>query len=255
MKLSGKNPVLERIKSNPRSIKKIYIEPGHAEIEYLKMKAKKYGILVIEVPRSKIEKLARNVNTQGVLVEIDDFSYVPYKELLELAVQKNYVLLFLDELNDPQNLGSILRSLAGLGHFAVVIPTHNSVEVTEAVLRVACGGENYTLVAKVSNLAQAIGTAKAQGFWIAGTLTKGGQSLYETRFFFPLGLVIGSEQKGIRDVIQKQLDVEVTIPMANDRMSLNAAQAATVLAYEAVKQRSFSQGKSHKNQHIGKNEK
>lgn len=237
MKLYGKNPVLERIKSNPRSIKKIYIETGHPELAYLRMKARKYGIVFIEVPRSKIAKLARNVNTQGILVDIDDFSYVPYAELLEITVKKKMVLVFLDELNDPQNLGGVMRSLACLGDFAMVLPTHHSVEVTEAVLRVACGGDNYLPVAKVSNLSQAIATAKENGFWIAGTVTKDGQSIFETQFPFPLGFVIGSEQKGIREVIKKQLDVQLTIPAAHERMSLNAAQAAAIIAYEITKQK------------------
>ena len=237
MKLYGKNPVLERIKSNPRSIKKIYIEPEHAELSYLRMKARQYGIAFMEVPRSKIEKLARNVNTQGVLVEIDDFNYVPYKDLLDLAVKKKQTLLFLDELNDPQNLGSIMRGLACLGDFALILPTHHSVEVTEAVLRVACGGDNYLPVAKVSNLSQAIVAAKEQGFWIAGAVTKEGQSIFETQFPFPLGFVVGSEQKGIREVIKKQLDVQLTVPSAHERMSLNAAQATAIIAYEISRQR------------------
>jgi 23S rRNA (guanosine2251-2'-O)-methyltransferase len=249
MKLYGKNPVLERIKSNPRSIKKIYIELGHPEVRYLQMKARQYGIVFIQVPRSKIEKLARAVNTQGILVEIDDFAYLPYKELVELAIKKRYVLLFLDELNDPQNLGGIMRSLACLGNFALVLPTHHSVEVTDTVLRVACGGDNYLPVAKVSNLSQAIGLAKENGFWIAGAVTKDGQSIFETQFPFPLGFVIGSEQKGIRDVIKKQLDVQFTVPSAHERMSLNAAQAAAMVAFEIVRQRNTpSSHKKHENQ-------
>ena len=168
---------------------------------------------------------------------MDDFAYVPYAELLELAVSKYLVLIFLDGVMDPQNLGVILRSLGCLGDFAVVLPTKDSVSVTEAVLRVASGGENYVKVSQVSNLAQAIVKAKDAGFWIAGSIVDEGEEIFGAQLQFPLGLVLGSEQKGIRDVIKKYLDLKVTIPMAQSRMSFNVAQAATIFAYEITKQR------------------
>ncbi|MCB9772441.1 MAG: 23S rRNA (guanosine(2251)-2'-O)-methyltransferase RlmB [Candidatus Omnitrophica bacterium] len=237
MKLYGRNPVLERIKSNPRSILKIFVQAGHPESAYVHEKAKKYGIPVNVVPGSKMLKLARDVNSQGLLAEIEKFSYLPLPDVLEAAKKKNATLVFLDELNDPQNLGGIMRSLGCLGDFYIVLPTHHSVEVTETVLRVACGGDNYVGVSKVANIAIALAKAKEEGFWIAGSVVKDGQDLMETRFQFPLALVIGSEQKGIRDVIRKQLDLLVTIPMANARMSLNAAHATTILCYEILRQR------------------
>jgi 23S rRNA (guanosine2251-2'-O)-methyltransferase len=105
-------------------------------------------------------------------------------------------------------------------------------------LRVSCGGDNYVAVAKVANIAVAITKAKEEGFWIAGSVVKNGEDLTKTQFQFPLGIVIGSEQKGIRDVIVKHLDLAVTIPMAHDRMSFNAAHATTILCYEIARQRS-----------------
>ncbi len=237
MKLYGRNPVIERLKSNPKSIREIFVQEDHFDAAYLRTKAKKWGIPISFVPRSQMVKMSRSLNTQGIMVEIDDFAYVPYDDLLNVAVQKNQTILFLDSLNDPQNLGAIIRSAASLGNFSIVLPTHESVEVTEAVLRVASGGDNYISVAKISNLSQAIALAKEVGFWIAGAVTEGGKNLMETELPFPLALVIGSEQKGIREIIKKKLDLTLTMPMAQARMSLNAAQATTIFCYEITKQK------------------
>lgn len=237
MRLFGKNPVIERLKFNPRSITRIYIEDGHADSGYVYKKAKNAGIPVCSVPKSKIQKLARSLNTQGILADIGGYPYADYDDLLEQSVKKNLVLVFLDGLNDPQNLGGILRSCACFGGFAVVLPTHDSVEVTETALRVACGGENYVRIAKVSNLGKALNQAKDKGLWIAGTVVGEGQDIFHTELQFPLGIVIGSEQKGVRAVIRKVIDQALTLPMAQPRMSLNAAHAAAVFCYEIMRQK------------------
>ena len=143
----------------------------------------------------------------------------------------------MDGLTDPQNLGNIIRTVACLGGFSIVLPTHDSVEVTETVLRVSAGGDNYVKVAQVSNLNQAILKAKENDFWIAGTVVEEGQSIYEMEWPFPLGLVIGSEPKGIRETIRKNLDMTVTIPMAYERLSLNVATATALCCYEIIRQR------------------
>ncbi len=237
MKLYGKVPVIERLKSDPTSIKKIYIEHGHEDAGYIRKKARKWGISIHEAPKSKIQKMARSVNAQGVLIEIGDFPYMPFAQLMETVVKKNHALLFLDSLSDPQNLGGIIRSVACLGSFSIVLPTHKSVSITEAVLRVACGGDNYVDISRVSNLRQAIGEAKKAGFWIAGAVVKGGQDPREVTLPFPFALVLGSEHKGVRDVLQKQMDLTLTIPMAQSRLSLNVAHTATLLCYEVLRQR------------------
>jgi len=237
MRLYGKNPVIERLKADPQSVKKIYLQLGHEDAGYVYKKAKKWGIPVHAVPKSKVQKLARNLNSQGILAEIGAFPYVPYEDLLESSLKHHRTVVFLDGLNDPQNLGGIIRSLSCLGGFSLVLPTHRSVEVTESVLRVACGGENHIDIAKVSNLNRAIVQAQDKGFWAAGTVVKGGEQLTDVRLNFPLALVIGSEQKGIRDVVKKNLDILVTLPMGQPRMSMNAAHAAAVFCYESLRQR------------------
>ncbi len=238
MRLYGKNPVLERLKINPQSIKKITLQQGHPDAGYLHKKARQWGIPVVVVPRSKILKLARSANTQGVVVDVDDFDYPSVDEVLTWALKKKATLIFLDGLTDPQNFGSMLRSLACLGDFVVIIPKHKSVQITEAVLRVACGGENYIKISRVNNLAQAIKQAKDAGYWIAGTVVKGGAALSRVEFPALTGLIIGSEQKGVREVLHKLMDQSITIPMARARLTFNVAHALTVFAYEIIKQKS-----------------
>ena len=237
MKLYGKNPVLERLKTNPRTIRRILIEENHPESSYIHMKAKKWGIAVSVVPASKIQKLGQSLNTQGILADVEDFKYTDYSEMLNAALEQKQSLIFLDNITDPQNLGAIMRTLACLGGFGVVLPTHDSVGVTESVLRVASGGDNFIAVARVGNLANAIIKAKDAGFWIAGTVVEDGQDITRTPLQFPLGVVVGSEQKGIRDVILKRLDLKLTIPMAQPRMSFNVAHATAIFAYEINKQK------------------
>lgn len=237
MRIYGKNPVIERIKSDPKSLQKIYIQTGHPDAGYVHQKAKKWGIPVHAMQKVKMDKISRNLNAQGIMAEVGDFCYQEYDQLLSDALQEKRALVFLDELKDPQNLGGVIRSLACLGGFALILPTHDSVCVTESVLRVACGGENFVPMALVANLAKAIREARENGFWIAGTVVGEGEDIRSAVLIFPVGLVIGSEQKGIRPVIRKLLDQALTLPMAQPRLSLNAAHAATVFCYEIAKQR------------------
>ncbi len=244
MRIYGKNPVIERIKADPHSILKIFVEPGHPDKDYVMLKAKKYGIPVMVVPESKMIKLGRNLNTQGLIIDTKDFAYADFDDLLDEAYEKQVTLLFLDGITDPQNFGAILRSVACLGGFAVVIPTHGAVDVTDTVTRVACGGENHVKISRVNNLNNAIAKAKAKGFWIAGSVVKDGEDLSRSKLPFPLALVVGSEGKGIRDITLKNLDVKLTIWMAQPRLSLNAAQATSIFCYEIKKQKD-QQGKKN----------
>ena len=243
MKLYGRNTVIERLRTDPKSINKIFVEQAYKGTGNIQKKARQWGVPVYVISSSKMLKIARDKNTQGVVADVGDFHYLEYDELLENAHKKKHCLVFLDGLTDPQNLGAILRSLACLGKFLIILPTHDSVSITEAVLRVASGGDNYVRIAKVANLNNAIKKAKDAGFWIAGSVVSDGEVLGEVKFPFPLGIVIGSEQKGIRDIIRKQLDTKITIPMAVETLSFNAAHATTVLCYEITRQRKAFQKK------------
>lgn len=238
MKLYGRNPVLERLKNAPRTILKIYLQEGHPESGYINQKAKQFAVPVLVVPATKLQKLARHANTQGLVAEVEDFVYADWTDILNAPPGGDRrTLVFIDEWNDPQNLGALIRSLACLGKFAVVLPKHHSVDVTEAVLRVACGGENHVLVVKVKNLVAALLQAKEAGYWVAGAVVKGGVDIQSVAWTFPAAVVIGSEQRGLREVVLKELDCALTIPMAHPRMVMNAAQATTVLAYEMMRQK------------------
>ena len=237
MRLFGKNSVVERLRSNPQSIKKIYIQHGYKGTLQIHKKARQWSIPLLPVTQSKMMKIGRDKNTQGVIADVEDFQYTPYDELLEQACNKRRTLVFMDGITDPQNFGAIIRSLACLGRFSVVVPTHDSVGITETVLRVASGGDNYVTIAKVGNIGNAIKKAKKEGFQIAGAITKDGDDI--TQYALPalLGLVVGSEQKGIRPIIQKMLDIQLSIPMAHDTLSFNVAHATAVLGYEITKQK------------------
>lgn len=237
MKLYGKNSVLERLRINPQSVRKLYVEKGASGTSLILKKARAANCAVYSVAASKMIKMARNKNTQGVVADVDDFEYVEYHELLSNALKNKRCPVFLDNITDPQNLGAIIRSLACLGKFALVLPTHDSVSVTETVLRVASGGDNYVPIAKVSNLRTALRKAKEQGFWVMGAVVDGKIKLEDVDWQFPAALVIGSEQKGIRDVIKKKLDCEVSISMPVSTLSFNVGHATTILCYEIKKQR------------------
>ena len=162
------------------------------------------------------------------MAEIEEFAYISIDDLLQTALDKKGSVLFLDNLTDPQNLGGIIRSCGTLGDFAIVLPTTESVGVTESVLRVASGGDTYIQIARVANLGNAIEKAKKLGFWIMGTAVKDAKSIFEVSIQYPMGLVLGSEEKGAREILRKKLDQEVMIPMKAARKTLNQAHAASI---------------------------
>jgi 23S rRNA (guanosine2251-2'-O)-methyltransferase len=237
MRLYGKNPVIERLRVNPKSIKKIYMQEGFTDMALIRKKAQQWAIPVFVVPRSKIQKLGRNINTQGITVDVDNFEYIPYPDFLETARSKRRSILFVDGVTDPQNLGAIIRSLACLGDFSLVLPTHDSVSITETVLRVASGGDNYVSISMVANLNNAVKSAREAGYQIVGAMVDKGVDLIAAEFQFPVGIVIGSEEKGVREILRKHLDFSVTIPMHHPTLSYNVAHAAAILCYEITRQR------------------
>ncbi|MBU3958558.1 MAG: 23S rRNA (guanosine(2251)-2'-O)-methyltransferase RlmB [Candidatus Omnitrophica bacterium] len=235
MRLYGKRSVLERLKADPKSIKKVYLKEGvcRPEIAHL---AKKKNIQVESLSAKRFFQLAQNVHAQGVMAEVDKFRYHDFEELISQDKQRQPTLICLDRINDPQNLGVILRNCACFGGFAVVLPKHETTGVTEAVLKVACGGENYTPVCLVTNLSSAIHKAKEQGYWVGATVVEGGQSPRQLKFNFPLCLLFGSEGEGIRPGLLKHIDYKLTLPMQGAGLSFNVAMAVTIFCYELTTQ-------------------
>lgn len=236
MFLYGKNSVLERIKVNPGSIKRIYLRDNFKDPKLTEL-IRSANIPTEYVSEKKLTRIKRADRLQGIVAEIGDYRCTPYPELLNQNKYKNFTHIFLDRINDPHNLGSIIRSAACFGRFGVVIPKHNACEVNETVLHVASGGENYIPVSLHTNLSLALREAKDHGFWVAGTVVEGGEDLNRTSLPFPLCLVMGSEGKGIRYGLEKQLDLKITLPMEGAALSFNVAMAAAIFCYEIDRQR------------------
>ena len=240
MRLYGKRPVIERLKSAPKTIRSLYIQK-EVEASEVVQAAKGAGLSFSSISKAEFSKLAGDAHAQGVLAEVADFLYADLENLLKRKPQPT--LIFLDRVTDPQNLGAILRSLACFGGFALVIPKHDSVEVNETVLRVACGGENHVPVALVTNLAPAAEKAKKAGYWVAGAATQGGQPIQSADWPTPLAVVLGSEGGGIRPGLEKHLDLTLSLPMPGAALSFNVATAAALIAYEVTRRRLTLEGK------------
>ena len=235
MRLYGKRPVLERLQAAPKTIRTLIIQQGVDAPEVVRA-AKAAGHYFTSKTKAEFARLAPDLHAQGVLAEVEEFQYAALEDLVRKPDPRP-TLLFLDRVTDPQNLGAILRTVACLAGFALVLPKHDSVEVNETVLRVACGGENYVAVARVTNLAQASELAKKAGYWIAGAVSSGGTPLHEADWPEPLAVVLGSEGSGIRPGLEKHLDLKLTLPMPGADLSFNVATATALIAYEITRRR------------------
>jgi 23S rRNA (guanosine2251-2'-O)-methyltransferase len=234
MRLFGKNTVLERLRSDPATIKKLYLQ-RKTDLSDIVKEAKKIGIRFISLDKKEFMELAGDVHSQGVLAEVKEFSYTPLSEVIARASEGKNTPVFIDGVTDPQNLGSIIRSLACLGGFSVVLPEHDSAHVNETVLRVASGGENHVPISLVVNTVKGILKAKEKGIFIAGAVAEGGKDIRKAAMPLPLAVVIGSEGKGIRPGVDKCLDEKVSIPMRGASLSLNVAVATALVCYEISK--------------------
>lgn len=236
MFLYGRNSVLERLKANPQSIRRIFVQKNF-NAPHMTQIIRSANIPFQYVTEKELIRIKCADRLQGIVAEINKFTYKPFEELLNRSAGKNLSLIFLDSLNDPHNLGSVIRIAACFGGFAVVIPRHGSCEVNETVIHVASGGENFVPVSMVTNLVNALRVAKDKGYWTAGAVVEGGQDINKVSLPFPLCLVLGAEGKGIRYGIQKHLDLKITLPMRGAQLSFNVAMASAIFAHEIAKQR------------------
>lgn len=231
VRLYGKHPVLERIKARPGTIKKLYLQK-QTDLSEIVVACKSSGLRFDSVEKNDFSRKYGDLHTQGVVAEVGEFEYTPFAEVLSDCVKNAAIPVFLDGITDPQNLGSIIRNLACLGGFSLVLPEHDSAGVNETVLRVAAGGENYLKIAKVTNIATALKKVKDMGILITGADTEKALDLTKTDVPLPLAVVVGSEGKGIRPGVRKQLDLALTIPMDGAPLSYNAAVATVLFCYE-----------------------
>ena len=237
MLLYGRISVFERLKANPASIKKIFLQ-DNISLPNTERLIKENNIPLERLKSHELKKLKPAKDLQGIVARVDKFRYASFEDLSDQVQNKKISLIFLDRINDPQNFGAIVRTLACFGGFAVVIPQFNACGVTEAVLHVASGGENYVPISMVPNLSAAIMKVKKIDCQIVGAEAgDDAADVGDISFSFPLGLVLGSEGEGIRYGIQKHLDSKVRIPMKGAELSFNVGIACAIFCYEISKQR------------------
>lgn len=239
-KIFGRNPVLEALKGD-RSINKLLIAKGATggSLSEIRAKALAKRIPVQEVERPYLDNLAEGASHQGVVALGAARDYVEVEDILAIAGAKGEdpLVLLLDEVEDPHNLGSILRTADGAGAHGVIIPKRRSAGLTETVAKASAGAVEYVPVARVSNIAQTIDNLKKQGLWIVGTDAQGDKVYWEQDLGGPLGIVVGSEGKGIGRLIKEKCDFLVRIPMKGKISSLNAGVATSLILYEVLRQR------------------
>ncbi|MDO4788028.1 MAG: 23S rRNA (guanosine(2251)-2'-O)-methyltransferase RlmB [Johnsonella sp.] len=237
--IEGRNAVIEALRSG-KTIERLYVQEGLREgpIATVLREAKKLGIKAEFLPKERLDYMSPEKKHQGVLALIAAYEYAEVEDILEAARQKgeDAFLFILDGIEDPHNLGAIIRTANLCGAHGVIIPKNRAVGLTAAVARASAGALNYTPVAKVTNIARTIEELKKEGIWFVAA-DMGGSPMYELDLKGAIGLVIGKEGKGISELVKKQCDFCASIPMKGDIDSLNASVAAAVLAYEIFRQR------------------
>lgn len=238
----GRQPVLEALKSGAE-INRISVAKGsrHAEIDAIFREAKARKLVLRQVDRKFLDSKYPGLNHQGVAAELAEASYVPWQDMVASAKEKGEdpLLLILDEIQDPHNLGAILRNADAFGAHGVVIPKRRAASLNATVAKTSAGADQYVPVDRVGNLADCLRAMKDQGLWICGT-DASGDRLDQAALKGPLALVIGSEGKGMRRIIREACDFTVAIPMQGALNSLNASVAAGVLLYEVARQRGWT---------------
>lgn len=229
------NALIEVLTSSPRRVNKVFVDRDRrfGKIYEIVAEARRAKIPLVFVPRDKLAELDRNHQGAVALLSAKEFSSLD--EIL--AANKNPVLVLLDEVEDPQNVGAIMRSAEAAGADGVVMPERRSTGLTDSVLSVSAGASEHLKVARVKNLAQAMDRLKEAGVWLVGAEKDGQGLFYEFDYTVPVGLVLGSEGKGLRPLIRRQCDRVLSIPQRGRVNSLNVAAAASVFLFEVVRQR------------------
>ncbi|SDJ09507.1 23S rRNA (guanosine(2251)-2'-O)-methyltransferase RlmB [Natribacillus halophilus] len=238
--LTGRNPVWEALQSSS-SIQKIWVAQGvkKASIQALMAKAKEKNVAVQFVPRQKIDRLTDAGNHQGIAAEISAYAYADLDNLYARAAARGQAPFFilLDGIEDPQNLGSILRSADAAGADGVIIPKHGACGLTGAVAKASAGAIEHVPVARVTNLSRTMARLKDEGLWMIGSDARAESDYRELDGDMPLGLVIGSEGKGMSRLVRESCDFLYHIPLAGEVPSLNAAISCSLLMYEVQRKR------------------
>lgn len=239
LKIEGRNPVIEAFRAG-KPIDKLFILDGCQDgpIRTIVREAKKSDTIINFVSKERLDQLSDSKKHQGVIACSAAYEYATLEEILEGAKAKGEdpFIFLLDGIEDPHNLGAIIRTANLCGAHGVVIPKHRAVGLTAVVARTSAGALNYTPVAKVTNLGTTIDGLKKQGLWFV-CADMGGELMYRQNLKGPIGLVVGNEGDGVSRLVREKCDYTASIPMKGNIDSLNASVAAGVLAYEIVRQR------------------
>lgn len=240
--IEGRNAVTEAFRSG-RTVDKLYVLDGCQDgpVLTIKREAAKQGTLIKYVTRERLDQLSGTGKHQGVVAVAAAYEYASVEEILKAAQERQeppFVIL-LDNIEDPHNLGAIIRTANLAGAHGVIIPKNRAVGLTATVAKTSAGALNYTLVAKVTNLAKTIEELKKEGLWFV-CADMGGTTMYDLNLKGPIGLVIGSEGEGVGRLVKEKCDMTAAVPMKGNIDSLNASVAAGVLAYEIVRQRGLA---------------
>ena len=238
--VEGRNSVLELLESG-KDINKIFIQIGekHGSINKIISKAKENRIVIVQAEKSKLDKMSQTNNHQGVIAIVPPFEYSSVEDIVEEAKKRNEqpFILILDGIEDPHNLGSIIRTAETAGVHGIIIPKRRAAAVNSTVNKVSAGAVQYMKIARVNNINETIKYLKSNDIWICGTDINTEKYYYNQDLTGPLGIVIGNEGNGMSDKVRKKCDFLVKIPMKGKVTSLNASVSSGIIIYESVKQR------------------
>ena len=238
--LEGRNALTEALRSG-RTIDKVFIAAGETDrgLQRLAAQAKEAGAVVVPVDRRKLDAMSTTHAHQGVITLAAAHEYATIDDILQEAADRGEapLIVICDELTDPHNLGAIMRSAECAGAHGVIIPKRRSVGLTAVVAKASAGAVEYMKVARVTNINNAIAELKEKGVWVFGTAAEGSIPMYKADLTGPAAIVIGNEGDCMSQLVRKNCDVMVHIPMKGKISSLNASAAASILLYEAVRQR------------------
>ena len=240
--IEGRNAVLEAFRSG-KTIDRLFVLDGCQDgpVLTIKREAKKQDTLIRYVDSKRLDQLSETGKHQGVIAYAAAYEYAEVEDILNAAKEKNEApfIILLDNIEDPHNLGAIIRTAHQAGAHGIIIPKNRAVGLTATVARTSAGALNYLPVAKVTNLAKTIEDLKKEGLWFA-CADMDGETMYRANLTGAIGLVIGSEGEGVSRLVKEKCDFTVSIPMKGQIDSLNASVAAGVLCYEIVRQRDFA---------------
>lgn len=240
--IEGRNAVIELLESG-KDINKLYITKGekNGSINKIISMAKERKVITVEKDKRQMEQMAQTDNYQGVIAVVPPFEYCEIEDILEYAKEKEEApfVLILDGIEDTHNLGAIIRTAETAGIHGIIIPKRRAASVNSTVSKVACGAVEYMKIARVNNITESINKLKQEGLWICGTAVDSEKYYFKQDLTGPLAIVIGNEGKGMSDLVQKNCDFLVKIPMMGKVESLNASVSTGIILFEALKQRNF----------------